>query len=1614
MQTITSSETVSASHLSLPSAAQLHTSQLEDYELMLSAMRQTGLSTTDPLQELIAIRFLSPLYQASEDGFIALWQLQRDNDYQTLCKELQTRLGYLIVTLKDGNYVYETSDRARKKVTLALTGNAKWQALKTRIEHAATLLGGQIRSDRHVNLARMCGFYGIAPWNPQSAQENKATVNVLQEKIASHHLRLEDDFDILDLRREPTEADRAAFQAARQLSPNPAQLNTQELHANIIRAEIIEAVKRFLPEENTSPLTHLAQEILSAATTEQIRATPTVYLQKILQSTEAEKLGRVLLSAMDWYGKETAEESSPSLRIKLIAYALQLWLASQTSENPDGIAGYAWQDRSNWGKSYAAIQTKFEAHLLTSKCVSSEKEAIVSARLFLSRFPAEFRVRDIPLDLGYRSSIVWVNFVNGVNFVKAANPGLLDRLPFQQLVNLPMQQAEGATTEELGAISLTRLLATIEWAQTQGLIGPKRLEDYANSEIDLALSELDKHTNDLNEAVSRINEEPPKRLSMAESKIQALFGAGAFISDGRKLARKDVTGPTSFRDPPPLKGKEFDYYSFTDVLASGKFDDQKIWLVTETDGSTISEQWIRINEVRRIKTAKAWTLRQLSEGKQIVMSPHSQLPDIKELFDDAFKHHLERITSAYETLIRSLLASLPLADRQALEFGEVRVYSLRKKAPYTLAQEETPKSILALRARNGLILQTTHDANTFFHELLPKSGVIRRLDSFDPELIGGRFIPRGQLLDGTDVHMWGEKSLPFDWEAHSNGNVPKNNAHCSAIIEALGSPFAAAQNTLQSAQSIPLTLSSSRSVEISHHIATELLFVDPKALRSYAFGQTQFDRDAAKNEKALAILKGFVPFWGSIEDLMTADRNKRRWGAIGLFFDVLSFALPVGKFALGSVKVVRTAGQLGMRAALPSFKSLTKNLLISSFRGLNPLDALPALLRGLGNAVRGIGNFAIYTARLAGKGQPYKYVRSLPQLGDAGAWKPLAVGDQLAIVKGIDDVPVRNVASIGKPDYRLIDPLSSKPYGPSLSTQPGELSLGRSRYSPLEKTNNHVIVELPENTRVREVLEVDGRSTFFLDDVPYRLDDDSLRRVSSLDASETLKQVPCRVRRAPGDICKTRYVKADDPADTPAPGSFTEDKGWAPWFGDSAVYPSKPKQGQPYELLAYEGKVYEHTKAALIPYTGMPKWRGLAQKKPVIKASIPARMQFQRGIYGRLQFTGTAENIDDIHDVGAIIVHSKDKTKKYVFSRINTDDYYMAELSATDNIQSALTMKLLTDKPPLKDTLHEELLRVYNGSLNANNTARIHGVDKLERALKKMEEIAIPIGTPKNPSDQMAWLSVDTVSSEALMFDHQTRMIVSELPDGAALWKPHTGAPAEIQKSTADIFERLFTGGTTPITTTSKPTADAVKINQAMERLQGLLPKNRYAQKTRNIAFAEVHTTTGRREVYVSVSGAGDNTQHLPLFKSKSGHAQVELDSTTYFNIDKAKAFIEPSSLHMSSDSKLLAIPHITNDANRTDVLTRPTSVDSESKLIGYISEKYPDSKDLRSITVTTTLPPCDSCSIVMKEFGHERGASALNVTWGNRPNPLKRKADDTPDNSGSSSSSTTGNSSSD
>lgn len=209
--------------------------------------------------------------------------------------------------------------------------------------------------------------------------------------------------------------------------------------------------------------------------------------------------------------------------------------------------------------------------------------------------------------------------------------------------------------------------------------------------------------------------------------------------------------------------------------------------------------------------------------------------------------------------------------------------------------------------------------------------------------------------------------------------------------------------------------------------------------------------------------------------------------------------------------------------------------------------------------------------------------------------------------------------------------------------------------------------------------------------------------------------------------------------------------------------------------------------------------------------------------------------------------------------------------------------------------------------------------------------------------------------------------------------------PESVRKTTAQVINTLFQRTVITLESSVQGGPKALKIDGVMLKLQQRISDIHSIElgKPRNVAFAEIKTRQGIREVYVSVSGRQGDTDYLPLFSRSRDSNEVIVDGTSYFNIDHGARFPQ-TSLSVSASGKLRAIPHTIKDVEKyTPELTqRPTSLDTESKLIGVIRQKYPDPQELESITIATTMAPCDSCSIVMKQFGYDGSPEALNVIW--------------------------------
>lgn len=1364
-----------------------------------------------------------------------------------------------------------------------------------------------------------------------------------EEIRARQALGLDDGPDIESFITQPTAQDRQRFKALQRATPTLAQSLTINMYkAKLINVQIVDTVKSFMTGKS-SLIRHLGGDVLRLASEEELRAKPSVFLERILNATQAQDLADRLLKKLEWYGAHPGEQTPTSVRNQLICKAICLFFHESSADDSQELAGFRWQDPAHWGKSYQSLRSDFEQHLLRNRRLANTKDAILLARVFETRLSKDFAVRDIPSDLPYKSSVVWVNFMHGVLLADELDLDRLQPLSFQQLVDLPLTRSADASSEQLEKIARLRMGPALEWAVCSGIVQSRTESDYDEDDMTRAMAALESHSQSLNNAVMTLDLPPPERLKMAKRVKDDLFGDAMFESDGRKLLRHVPPSSLGFRDMPSLK---LPGDAFLDVYADGQFDDASKWFVTQSDGKTRTSHWIKIDDKRTLHDEE---FRKDHRGIERLVPSRGggkTLPDINRQFETDFTNYLSKIRTAYQTLIASLLTSLPLADRQALERGDVRLLSLHLEKTHIQLRGD-------IRPRKGFVLQVTHNHEITYYELIPSAGVIRCRPYLRFSTVKGvrTTFPLHASIPGQTYTAEISTSILLDWSAHLDGTQPADRAYCIAILGVVGDvPAAAVSHSEGTARVSP------RLNAVAHYIATNFLYVDERQLHTQARGMTAFDTIRARNEQRrntfVEVVKGFVPFWGSIEDLLSGQILT---GVIGLVLDLASFISPVGKFMSGSVRLIRagvTASRMTVKASLPSFSTLTRKLLTDSLRNLNPLDGVPTLLKAtVSGARKGLyiaGSMGLDgIKKLTGHADSYRLVHNLPQTTDPGRWKPLTNSDRLATVNGVDDVLVRNTSPSDLTRFHPVDPVTSLPYGPRLSNNHRNFMQGRSTFKTLPPTESHVLVELPEYVHIREVLEIDGRTTLFVDDIPYRLDGNQLRRADLIDDKAMFKSLPCRVRRNPGaDVCKTSFVTRD-PAPTPAIGSFDENKGWAPWFGDSIYTPATADRAMMLKTLKNKNRLL-------------------------------ATMEFQKGIYGRIKVSipFRKQNQFDTFEAGATIIPATDDSKHYVFTRLDAGHFYVAELAQGQSIRDTLNFKKASTLP---EDLKAELLTVYTGSLNANNVARIHGTEAVELALKTMEEIAIPIGGHVNPPDTLKLLKVDTSPGEAVLFDHSTRMIVTRLPDGATSWSRSKEAPEAFRQRTVEVFNTLFLEPSIVLNNADS----ALRIDSTMKKLHNLIPRHHRPLNPRNIAYAEVVTATGKREVYVSVSGAQGATGHLPLFKQNLGADQVKVGETTYFDVDMNEVFTS-TSLRVSDEGKLLAVPATIKDIEsyRPELTLKPTSLDSESKLISVIREKYPDPGSIETVNVATTMPPCESCSVVIKEFGYDGGENALNVLW--------------------------------
>ena len=782
-------------------------------------------------------------------------------------------------------------------------------------------------------------------------------------------------------------------------------------------------------------------------------------------SAHVKAVGKHLVQALGWHGAAEQEEPDALVASQLVWKTLLLEFESWITPRQGWIAGYEYEKTDNWGRSCQRIRQHLlnflaaahrsregqpvagEAYLALqnrrAQCAS-----LLALRILAPRAP-ELAVRKLHKHLSFGST-VWVNFKHGVDLAEAIEPGSSQGMRDGQLIALPaLKYAEATSDEQRALIVATRLKATLVWAAVNHVLPRSRPDaPYSADQIEAACVALDTQTAKVVNVAQTLAMPLPLRSNFAVALINA-----ARVTSGLTQALADAGESVSrYEGLYPCLGFTHKRWgnAWVDTAFKLHYRGRDTFVVggprLQRDARTLLDLYMSgersLDDWRIPGTPLDDDVETPSLQRKLLFAA---LPDL----DARFKAHLQTYVAeqrkAYSALIVGLLAGLRLPERIAIERGTVTLYSLRQESGL-VADEETDIATNPFRGRRGFVMKVVFESQSAYYEVFPHLMIIRLRRGLKTLQVNGelaRMVWPPSCVESI-VTVRRATSLPFNWSAFRDGSHPGKNVHSSLIAEPLGQPIGAELPLGVELNDLPCPFASTKLAAIADTVSSKLLYVDERLMQDEAYEKTSTQEQDEQSDPAIWLLKEIVPFWQAIEDISSGSRDKVVSGIIGIGVDVITLGIPLGKFIGGTARLASQAARTGFKAVLPGFTLLTRQLMTSTLTQLNPLDALVVGLRMSGRIgvsltrasvekIRlGIIQFRRAGNRLTNKTGSYDLVGGLPQVIDAGGWKPLSNLDELGSVNGVGNVVVRKTGTAASPGHHLINPASGKPYGPPL------------------------------------------------------------------------------------------------------------------------------------------------------------------------------------------------------------------------------------------------------------------------------------------------------------------------------------------------------------------------------------------------------------------------------------------------------------------------------------------------------------------------------------------------------------------------------------------------------
>lgn len=650
---------------------------------------------------------------------------------------------------------------------------------------------------------------------------------------------------------------------------------------------------------------------------------PAIVLQQLARTPRWTALGNALQTQLNGIPTQTSVND-----YVLAAIGIGLDLGSLDHPARNTLAGFDLAGQAHWGQSPSTVVAALERHLIAQGKTTADS-AKLGAHLLLARVAPEYLIKAIPATVVYGSA-AWATFTLAVAQLESDAPGSTASMSFAQVMAKTEGRSQAPYADALRA-------ALVDWAVVNGVVEKHTDDTYAPAQIETIRQAFNQQRDERLQASRALDSPLPSRKEIALAALKERFGDQPYFEEKCLKAK-----------PTPRKSRLYTgTYSMLDLVMAG-IEKLETWTTKDP----------RI-PIQGFNNGAGFTAKAAFESK----------------FDSVIGEHKK----AHHTLVKHLIAQLPLEDRKNLEQGKLTFF---RQNTYKIGMDIIPSTTLVDKS-NTLTLKLERSVDNTskvdLYEIDITHGVIRKRNEY-PHLA----TPSTKSVANKDYVI--ETFKPNeDKQSHLRDERP-------------------------SPQSIPQSFTSTRTDYIANAVV-EAMDLDSANVVNAARGSTTIDQERASREAVHDFLLNLVPLRSAIVNFREGNTGQ---GVYDLVVDVFGF-LTAGLGVAGKLgKVVSATATAGTKAL-----QTAKILGATAIGTINPLG-------GVGDLAVGVGKLITKGARAALHG-----VRKLT--GQAGQYDLLQASAKQSLATGIFTVagqPVEGAAVLHKGRWHAFDTVTQSAYGP--------------------------------------------------------------------------------------------------------------------------------------------------------------------------------------------------------------------------------------------------------------------------------------------------------------------------------------------------------------------------------------------------------------------------------------------------------------------------------------------------------------------------------------------------------------------------------------------------------